>query len=190
MSEDFSMFFFLPIRMPPRPLLCALAFVGVLSTGVSNLLAQPRSRAGTAVDTVNSDTTITFIPLSSDSGKLLGQLQKLIQAHIANASAHGRTLFVEMGATWCRPCRRLEARIRKNDPAIVDAFTGAYVLHMDVDDWRWEQDSTEFGSLGFDGGVMPILYAMDTTGKVVDELTQGDNAWLIKQFVDKHQWRK
>jgi thiol-disulfide isomerase/thioredoxin len=121
--------------------------------------------------------------LRSDNGKWRGKLPQLLDAQITKARATGRTPFVEVGATWCGPCRELEHNL--HTPPIIDAFAGAYVIHLDVNEWDLDVDLTP---VGITGGVMPFIVALDTTGHATAELRGKIDAPSIKTFVRAHLW--
>jgi thiol-disulfide isomerase/thioredoxin len=116
-------------------------------------------------------------------GDLRGHLPELIQARIDTARADGRTLFIELGATWCGPCLELEHNLTTSP--MIDAFSDASVVHLDVNEWDVESD---MGPLGIKGGVMPIIVAVDTTGHAVAQLNGVIDAAKIKAFIGAHRW--
>lgn len=69
----------------------------------------------------------TWVELEPRQGTLAAQLATHCQA----AAASGRDPFVELTAIWCAPCQALRKHL--DDPLMVDAFTGTYVISVDVD---------------------------------------------------------
>lgn len=131
-----------------------------------------------------TDTAVTWIDLRSNQGELRGKLPQLVQAEIAKARAQGRTPFLEVGATWCGPCVALEQSLHNKD--IIDAFAGTYIVHLDANEWDIEDD---MGPLGFKGGTIPAILAIDKNGKVQSELHGETDAAPIKKFLQAHMWK-
>lgn len=48
------------------------------------------------------------------------------------AAREGRPIFLEFGASWCPPCRRMAREILPN-PRVVEALKGFICAHVDVD---------------------------------------------------------
>jgi hypothetical protein len=59
--------------------------------------------------------------------------------------------------------------IRKQDPLMVDAFTGTYIIEVDVDDWG-------FPPKGWGFNAIPIFFALGPNGKPAGAKIDG-NAW-------------
>ena len=99
----------------------------------------------------------------------LGDLRPLLREHAAKARARGLKPFVEFYADWCRPCKALAALM--NDPFIVEAFTGTYVIKLNFDDWVPKLPDT-----GFQPREIPMFYALDARGQPTGRKLSGD-AW-------------
>lgn len=133
------------------------------------------------------DTAVTWVEVGSHNGDLRGKLHELLLAQVAKARAKGLTPFMEFGATWCGPCQALEASLHNKD--VVDAFSGAYVIHIDANEWDTDD---ELVPLGFKGGGMPILMAMDKNARITGQLNgawDGGNPAKIKSYVQAHLWK-
>ena len=98
-----------------------------------------------------------------------GDLQPLLGEHAERARARGLKPFVEFHAAWCRPCKALDALM--SDPALVEAFTGTYVIKLDFDDWQ-----TKLADTGFTPREIPMFYALDAQGHPTGRKLSGD-AW-------------
>lgn len=98
-----------------------------------------------------------------------GDLSPLLGEHVEKARARGLKPFVEFYADWCRPCKALAARM--DDPLIVEAFTGTYVIKLNFDDW-----SQKLADSGFTPREIPMFYALDATGRPTGRKLSGD-AW-------------
>lgn len=98
-----------------------------------------------------------------------GDLLPLLHDHAERARARGLKPFVQFFAEWCKPCKALEARM--GDPALVEAFTGTYVMKLNFDDWQQKLDGT--GLTPFE---IPMFYALDAEGRPTGRKLSGD-AW-------------
>jgi thiol-disulfide isomerase/thioredoxin len=98
-----------------------------------------------------------------------GDLLPLLHEHVEKARARGLTPFVEFYASWCRPCKALDAQM--DDPLIVEAFTGTYVIKLNFDDWAQKLPDS-----GFTPREIPMFYALDATGRPTGRKLSGD-AW-------------
>jgi hypothetical protein len=77
--------------------------------------------------------------------------------------------FVYIGATWCGPCNAIKKNLDR--PLLVDAFRGAYVIHLDFDSW---EDKLPAAGLAHDS--VPVFFALDTAGRPTGRLVDG-SAW-------------
>jgi thiol-disulfide isomerase/thioredoxin len=130
------------------------------------------------------DTTVMWVRLGSNQGSLRGKLPQLLKAEIAKAKALGLTPFLVVGATWCGPCQQLEASLHQKD--FVDAFSGAYMIHLDMDEWDVKAELTP---LGFKNEGIPIIAALDKNSKVISQLEDNEyTAKAIKQYLSANLW--
>ena len=98
-----------------------------------------------------------------------GSLDTLIAREIAKAKQQKRTPYVELGATWCGPCKHLAASL--GDDLMKDAFAGTYIIRLDVDEWK-----AQLETLGFKNTGIPVFFALDGSGKPTGERIDG-GAW-------------
>jgi thiol-disulfide isomerase/thioredoxin len=98
-----------------------------------------------------------------------GDLQPLLREHAEKAKARGLKPFVEFYADWCRPCKALASLM--NDPFIVEAFTGTYLIKLNFDDWQ-----DKLAEAGFTPREIPMFYALDARGQPTGRKLSGD-AW-------------
>jgi hypothetical protein len=96
--------------------------------------------------------TRTRLKPASDS------LSDALRAELAEAKAEGRRPYVEVGAAWSPPCAELNRNM--DHPRMIDAFSGTYIIHLDVDDWA---DSPEIEP--FRDDYLPAFYEIDPQGK-------------------------
>jgi thiol-disulfide isomerase/thioredoxin len=159
------------------------------TSSASSASASSASAAGTTASSASSSSkadgdSVVWNELSSHMGDLRGKLPQLLKERMDSAHAQGRTMFVEVGATWCGPCLELEANLKK--PEFIDAFAGTSIVHLDANEWDVEED---MGPIGITGGVMPIIIAMDPkTPKATKQLNGVIDAAGIKKFLDAHRW--
>lgn len=85
----------------------------------------------------------------------------------AKAKAKNLRAFVELRADWCGPCKKLEAA--EDDPQMKDAFTGTYVLRVDIDEAA--------GKLGpYRAAAIPVFFEVGADGKPTGKKLDG-GAW-------------
>lgn len=97
---------------------------------------------------------------------IAGQLDE----HAAIARALQLRPYVYLHADWCSPCQAI-ARNR-SDPAMVEAYEGAYIIEIDID----EVSQDQLDSLGYEIGGIPAWYGVDTNGRFDGRLITGA-AW-------------
>ena len=110
--------------------------------------------------------TIVRIQLSA------GELPAVIKAGMPKAKQLGRKPFVYFYADWCSPCRALRNSL--DDPLMIDAFNGTYIIQFDADAW-----GTRLAGTGFSIRGIPVLFEINNdgkpTGRKIDGGAWGDN---------------
>ncbi len=96
-------------------------------------------------------------------------LPDVLSAEARKAKAEGLAPFVLVGATWCGPCQELEKSM--HDPRMRKAFSGTYVIHLDVDAW-----GGRLGKAGLGASAVPVIFALDPEGKPTGRRIDG-SAW-------------
>jgi hypothetical protein len=100
-----------------------------------------------------------------------GKLAELLAGEAQTAKRLGLRPFVELGATWCKPCRLLKKAIDERNPLIVDALKGADVIRLDLDEW-----DAQLKDAGLSVKAVPVFFALDDKGKPTGRTIDG-GAW-------------
>jgi hypothetical protein len=162
-----------------------LGFV-VAAPVLAQVPVSPPAVPSTTATAFPETTPLMWVELRPPGAGLLdklstqGELLQLLKAEIAKAQAAGRTPFVEIGAAWCGGCVTLENEIHRKDREMLVAFAGAYVIHLDYDDWN-------LGSL-LTGSTIPAIVAINHDGKAVGQLIGVIEATPIQRFIQAHRW--
>ncbi len=116
---------------------------------------------------------LVVVELQPSEGSLADQVR--VQAR--RARAQGKSLYLEMGAPWCQPCKRVKALLAR--PEVQQQLAGVLLLRVDSDVFVDELDP-----LGFDAPTIPTFYALDAHGRPTDRTARGHrwkNAALVEQ---------
>jgi thiol:disulfide interchange protein len=136
---------------------------------ILTLLACNLGPAPTALEqqTVKSPAPdkFTLVKLQPGAGSLEDQLK--IEAQ--KAGDLGQTPFVECTADWCPPCRALRKSL--TDERMIDAFTGTYIIQVDVDAW-----DKQLSRAGFNVRGIPAFFEIDQQGQPTGRIITG-GAW-------------
>lgn len=139
---------------------------------------KPKEQAGASAAAAAS----SWVKLAPSGGPLAAQ----VKAKIAESATSGAKPIVYVGATWCGPC--VSIKKTKTDPLMVDAFRGAFVIELDLDEWK----EADLKPLGYETRALPVFFAVDREGKAlgpkIDGGAWGDNvpanmAPPLKKFV-------
>jgi thiol-disulfide isomerase/thioredoxin len=87
-----------------------------------------------------------------------GALPSLIAAEVQKARAQNLKPVVYVSATWCGPCNALKHSL--DDPQMVDAFRGAYVIKLDLDAWE-----APLKAAGYQVDSVPVFFQLDAAGR-------------------------
>ncbi len=101
-----------------------------------------------------------------------GDLKILLAQEAQKAVALGQIPVVEFDATWCPPCRAIEEGLEAKNELMLKAYTGTYIIKLDVDEWGW--GDSDLHDFEFDG--IPVYFKLDTQGNPTGEVIDG-NAW-------------
>jgi len=104
-----------------------------------------------------------------------GDLQNMLADEAQKATALGQMAIVEFDATWCPPCQAIDAAIKSRDELMLKAYSGTYIIKLDVDEWGWDNGRVQ--DFRFDG--IPVYFKLDSeghqTGKVIDGGAWGED---------------
>jgi thiol-disulfide isomerase/thioredoxin len=143
---------------------------GTVGARSSNLEAEPTteqslSHIQIAADQSPAPESFTLVIPHPEHG----DLSEVLAVHARLAAEQGRQPFVEFSAEWCPPCRALEASL--DDPLMVEALRGVYLIRLDIDEWEDQILDSEFRVPG-----IPLFYELDTSGKSTGRAIAG-SAW-------------
>ena len=98
----------------------------------------------------------------------VSNLESVLAGHVAKAKELDQTPFVYFTAGWCPPCQAIKKYA--NDPDMVDAYQGTYIVEVDYD----EVD----GAVSYEYGVggIPAWSGLNDEGKTNDLWVDG-GAW-------------
>jgi thiol-disulfide isomerase/thioredoxin len=102
-----------------------------------------------------------------------GDLQTMLAEEAQKAVALGQLPVVEFDATWCPPCKAIDAAIRSKNELMLNAYNGTYIIKLDVDEWGWKDGKVQ----NFHFAAIPVYFKLDSashqTGEVIDGAAWG-----------------
>lgn len=98
----------------------------------------------------------SWISLQADADRTLADQLTL---EIKAARSLDQTPIVYIAAAWCGPCVAIK-KLRR-DPRLLAAIQGAYVIELDVDEWKW----ADLEAHGFTPREVPYFYRVDPAGR-------------------------
>jgi thiol:disulfide interchange protein len=175
------------IRIRAQSRICLLALVALLLLPACRGTTLPGSntaKSNVAHDESPAPDRFTVVRLASADG----DLRELLKAEAQKARQLGRFPFVEFYADWCPPCNALSKNL--GDARMVDAFSGTYIIRLNLDEWNTRLAGTGFQVIG-----IPVFFELDQDGKPTGRNITG-GAWgedspenmapLLKAFFGRH----
>ena len=98
-----------------------------------------------------------------------GDLASLLLDHAQAAANLGLVPVLEFDATWCAPCQAVSASIEEENPLMMKALKGVYLIRADADDWGWENENLSFEAI-------PVYFKLDADGRPTGDQIDG-SAW-------------
>jgi thiol-disulfide isomerase/thioredoxin len=102
-------------------------------------------------------------------GKTKEKLLDILRVEAKKALDLGRQPYVEFYADWCPPCNAIRENL--GDERMVDAFTGTYIIKLDLDFWEQKLLGTGIYVHG-----IPAFFEIDQSGKPTGRTITGA-AW-------------
>jgi len=102
-------------------------------------------------------------------GKSREKLPEILRVEAKKAFDMGRDPYVEFYADWCPPCNAIRESL--GDERMIDAFTGTYIIKLDLDFWKEKLSGTGFYVRG-----IPTFYEIDIHGNPTGRMITGA-AW-------------
>lgn len=96
-------------------------------------------------------------------------LLTVMQSHVKKAKELKQKLFIQITATWCGPCKRLQAAMP--DKLMQDAFSGTYIVKLDADEWE-----DDFSQINIKIKAVPVFFKVNSKGKATKYSLDG-GAW-------------
>jgi thiol:disulfide interchange protein len=115
-----------------------------------------------------SSTELTIVRLHPQDSNL----QSMLTDEAQKAAALEQMPVVEFDATWCPPCQVIDAAIQSKNELILNAYSGTYIIKLDVDEWGW--GDSRLHDFRFDG--IPVYFKLDEQGRRTGEVIDG-GAW-------------
>jgi tetratricopeptide (TPR) repeat protein len=114
-----------------------------------------------------------------------------IEEAIATSKTSGRPLIIELGATWCGPCKVFEAKVLPR-PEVQAALRGILLVQYDIDVGPG-QAADRYRSAGMGASYpVPVFVALDVDGQVKHRLVgigSGDETARFLAFVAESRLR-
>lgn len=102
-------------------------------------------------------------------GKTREKLLDILKVEAKKAFDSGRQPYVEFYADWCPPCNAIRESL--GDERMIDAFTGTYIIKLDLDFWEIKLLGT-----GLNVNGIPAFFEIDSDGKPTGRTITGA-AW-------------
>jgi hypothetical protein len=118
---------------------------------------------------MDSERKFTMVPLSPPQGRL----DTLLHQEVTNAKSLGQKPFLFMYSDLNPKTRSLRISLYSNDPVMMDAVKGTYVIVVNILDLpKWRESVPE----GFIVEDLPVFWELDANGEPTGRNIEGD-AW-------------
>jgi thiol-disulfide isomerase/thioredoxin len=101
-----------------------------------------------------------------------GDLETMLAEEAQKATALDQLTVVEFDATWCPPCRAIDAAMKSENELMLHAYRGTYIIKLDVDEWGWKNSKIH----DFHFGAIPVYFKLDAQGHQTGDVIDG-GAW-------------
>mgnify|MGYP002640036946 CR=1 FL=1 len=118
-----------------------------------------------AIDASPAPDKFSFVKIVGNGASL----EEILFLEAQKALEQGRDPFVDFYADWCPPCIAIEESM--DDPKMIDAFSGTYIIQIDFDEWKGKSVDAGFYVLG-----VPTYYEIDAEGRSTGRMITG-GAW-------------
>ncbi len=98
-----------------------------------------------------------------------GDLTTQLAEHAQKAADLGLVPVLEFDATWCPPCQAVAASIEEENPLMMKALQGVYLIRADADVWGWDNENLSFEAI-------PVYFKLDADGQPIGDRIDG-GAW-------------
>ncbi|MBI3175043.1 MAG: hypothetical protein HYZ25_15055 [Chloroflexi bacterium] len=98
-----------------------------------------------------------------------GDLNTQLAEHAQKAADLGLIPVLEFDATWCPPCQAVAASIEEENPLMMKALKGVYLIRADADVWGWDNENLSFEAI-------PVYFKLDADGQPTGDQIDG-GAW-------------
>jgi thiol:disulfide interchange protein len=98
-----------------------------------------------------------------------GNLKTMLAEEAQKAVALDQIPVVEFDATWCPPCQAIDAAIESRNDLILKAYSGTYIIRLDVDEWGWGDSWLH----NFQFDAIPVYFKLDAQGNQTGEVIDG-----------------
>jgi hypothetical protein len=156
-------------------LAATLSFACTLST-----MSPPPTPTSEPAVSLPPTVTVTPPPTSDGNRPTLvyihrydGALYDQLAEQVRLAAAVGQEPIAYLTASWCPACTAVSDGLSGQHPAMMEAFSGIYLIGINVDEWDWNSLEIDFPALR-EG--IPLFYRLDENGRPTDDWING-GAW-------------
>jgi len=157
------------VLIPVILLACNFLFPPKPTQTPESIVAPPtKPTSQPSDDQILTKTGFTVVRLHPEDD----DLQTMLATEAQKAAALGQMPVVEFDATWCPPCRAIEAALNSENELMLKAYEGTYIIKLDVDEWEWDDGRVQNFVFDF----IPVYFKLDAEGKQTGKVIDG-GAW-------------